>query len=174
MQKQLSYRFREDVVRRYERDIATMVDNYPNITQINSGTLSQVTYVCRLRDAKNSFAMHRWPSDFIDYDKFLRIYEDIVIRERPDGTIIGGSREATKLATGQQIATEDHLIEQIIHFDESKLTATELVCLLLTKGVIPRGTRFYISNLPDAHGIRFEQSYDVGIQKQADGTHLIL
>lgn len=94
-ESQLAYRFREANARKYETQIARIVEQFPHVVVFHPENVE--TFSCRLRDAIRSFRENKWPTT-IDLERLTSIRLQVVIRAR---VVLAGSKEEIGNWTGE-------------------------------------------------------------------------
>lgn len=174
MTSSLPYRFRKEAFDRYELAIADIVDKFPNICTfypVQSG-LSPTTFSCRLRDAMNSAHDNHWPSKLINLAKFYDVHKDIVVSERPDGTVIVGSRDTIRTPiTPTKVATPNFQGDAI-DFSIDTMADAELIGKLAAKRAFVGPLR--LTNLTEELADFLAANFDVEITKQPDNSYILI
>jgi hypothetical protein len=170
---QLPQRYRENQFRRYEQIIHNATEQWPAATKCDPTLLNiaQATFVCRLRDAIKSYYDHSWPSN-INRVKFVGIYQEMLVSERVDGTILIGHREAIKNwcavdNTPLMVPETPHDAISVLH-----LTAAEMIMKLSHLRLL--APRIKLIDLTDIEADDFQQKYDISLDKNLDGSHTLI
>ncbi|MCI0479999.1 MAG: hypothetical protein L0213_00230, partial [Candidatus Dadabacteria bacterium] len=168
----LPYHLSEESFRKYEDVLARAVSAYPlcyRITPKDLG-LSQITFASRLRDAKRSLRDYKWPTR-IDMEKFLDIYDNLVVAER-EGHVLIGSKESVRGPTSPYAPDEYH----VACGDSYPV----LVKTIVEKALLVRLSHDRVFSKPllvDGYSLDevsfFEQNYDVTFELQNDGRHIL-
>lgn len=175
----LPSRLRESSFRKYEDDIAKIVENFPTaIVFTPKGNV--ITYVARLRDAILSFQIYAWESNVIDRAKFAQAYENMVVSHshENDKVLAGGRLEVKKARLGneQGILTEFKVgyTQTAVELNETELDSNQVafLCLLASKRLLTNPIRTNCMNAEDKRHL--EDEFDVMIEDNQDGTFTII
>lgn len=175
---ELPHRFKEDQFKRYEVYINHAIEAYPHAIKCEPKlfNVSKTTFIARLRDAMKSYNDNKWESA-INRVKFLEAYPKIQVSERTDGTILIGSKEAIK--AWMQL---DNVTEKLFHeTSDTTLPLTDLSCptnhkeflmfLSHKRLLLPR---LKLIGLLDGEAELYQQTYDISLDKNPDGSYTLI
>jgi len=174
----LPHRFRQDSFRKYEPFIRSAVDAWPNMVKADPAqyNVAQVTFACRLRDAKRSLYEHHWPTD-VDIEKFNKIgFLNIEVSERIDGSVLVGSHEAivkyAEATTSMPVATlvPEHSSEHI--FTLTTKEQKELLMELSARRLL--APRMFVMGLTSDEVDFYQKNYDVALDKHDERTWILI
>lgn len=172
-QKQLPYRFRESAFRFYEPAIAEIVKKFPCVVVINpkKWNMSPVTIACRLRDAVKSLKENQW-STYIDIKIFNAIADIITVAER-HGQVFIGNKQTVKqnfpLVTCPSFLSE---VGESVTITTHTQSDRDFLCKLASQKAFRLPIR--IIGLTEEHITYMQNNYDVAIERQNDGSHLLI
>lgn len=180
----LPSRLTERAFRTYEPDITLALTQYPNVVKFKpSGNLT--TYIARIRDAMKSYNDFHWQSSSIDRALFTLRYDDLIVHQplkHPGEVWIGGRVE---------IAEERKRWESAVEMDSSELASSlgnepvnvklpipsvenrlfvEFLARLAQDRLLARPVRV---KTEDSFAGHLEQSYDIVVTKNDDGSYTI-
>lgn len=176
MQSQLPQHSLE-AFRRYERDIAAVIDRYPKETLLYTAPFSPITYICRFRDAVNSMGLNSWTSELFtlqdcnDVFKFRKQGGTFILTHGPERTVRVGPSRATEAI--QSFAASASLVltfsEPLNGVDNELFLA---VVTLKERDLLKDRVAFI--NLTPSQIHRLEESPVIAYDEDPPGTHLIL
>ena len=173
MQTELPHRYRQDQFRRYETYINHAVEAHPQAVKCDPKlfNIKQITFVARLRDAMRSLWDNQWNTT-INNTKFREIYESIQVTERTDGTILIGTKEAIKGWIQQDKIPELTAADSNEILTLKDPQTKELIMWLSHKRLL--APRLKVIGLTDDEVVEFQNNFDVSIDKNPDGSWLLL
>lgn len=167
---ELPYRFREPAFRKYEADLARVVQNFPTPVTI-VGPPSTETYSCRFRDAVQSLFDNRWVTS-IDMNRFLTCYPYIKVAIRGGDIVIGDKQSVKEIPTLQPsiVKTVSFDYEELIDPDIDLLKATIVMHHHRLK-VTPTLIKFSVKRDLKSEG--WEDNFDIAIEPTSDGFKIL-
>lgn len=188
MSDTLPHRLRETSFRRFEHDIAFIVDRYPMVVELDykSKGYSVLTYEARLRDAMKSLFENGWSTTIIDSVKFFNSYSDIVVSHQTCHIFAGSRKEVNAMRHTTQAQPESQHLGNAMtspasHFLPStgELQTFHIECdneavliarLASARVLLP----IQISGVSDSLVQDLESKFDVAFTKNSDGTWTVL
>lgn len=86
-----AFQLTEKSFRRYEGQIKSIVDSFPNPTAFNPAPLSPNTYAARIRDAIKSLETYKWET-VVDVAKLSTIRNDFSIKINKAGNVVASAK----------------------------------------------------------------------------------
>lgn len=170
----LPSRLTEKSFRKYEKDIAKAVKEWPNPVTFKP-TGNSVVYAARMRDAMLSLFRYKWTTE-VDMTLFLTIYHEdrtkkqLHVFHAGDEVHVGGQYPDLKAEEQQETAVVDPT--KTIEVQMKELETKKIVCqLVAAKAVVVPIKAFGIS-IDESQWL--EENYDVLVKLNEDGSHTIV
>lgn len=166
-----SFQHSERNFRRFEKDIALLVHNYPRPTIFYPISIKTYTYVCRIRDAINAVLSPKclWPTH-IDYANLRRARQDYVFKAGSASVVFGPRK--SNLASGA--IDDQRLIPEITGIvDATDVEVLNALCLLKSRNILNTPTKLSNFDLELIPSLT-EQYPGIAFAGAEDGTTLML
>lgn len=160
----LPSRFTEASFRRYEKLIADVVTRFPDLTTVDPSPMSPITVSCRFRDAMRSLAEHRWTT-YVNMEKFLQVWENIVVSDRGT-TLLIGSKEA--LTNPNTAFSPPMVVPNGTSFVVDEPEVLTAFAVLLSRNLIAPVT--FKTTITEQLFFSLETTHNIGIVKNPDGS----
>lgn len=170
----LPHRFRYEVVRRYEGDIAQIVEAKGNVVKFDPSLrgLSSTTFSCRLRDAMNAYLIHHWPAVRFDMVDLVRLHPTLQVKDKGHEVWVGTPQAFTALAAldEEPSAQRDLTADPVEYPNEPDDMELHAICFLASK----RAFRSKILVPLTPIGAKWcEEHYDVVVEEKSPGMYYI-
>lgn len=163
--------------RRFESDIALILDRYPKETTINPHPFSTSTYISRFRDAVNSMELNGWTSELFTLSKCNEVFRfrkfdgPFIVTHGPHKTVrIGPGRKAE--LTSQFIQSTSLALSGSTTFDAADEELFSAIVALKERELLSSNVSFH--NLTPSQLERLENSPVIAFDEESPGVYILL
>lgn len=149
----------EEVFRRYEKNIFSIVSRYPNKTTFDPRPFSAITFSARLRDAIRSHCIYKWPSA-VDPASLAAIRPKIIVIKDEAGMVVIKERDKPSTLSSELVDQYADNPNRTITIDSPKDMDIWSCAWLLGRRILTGPIRFINANKKAIDEVR-NSGYDI-------------